>query len=620
MKREKKHPDFDRPAPDESPIPWATGRQVLGVLIRSTARYPLRALGAVVTLLIAAGCSLALPAVLGAFMDAMMGQGQQHWLIGDGSVQRLAILLLGAMLLGSVCNTLGIIWSSGVADRVISSLREDAVDAALNRGQQHIEQAGTGEVVSRSSDDVAAVTAAINAAMPSVVAAISAIVVTAAGMVAIHWSYAVVITLVTAPVYYFAVRRYLNDAPWLYAQERKQRAQRAGVVLDVVRANTTIRSYDAAGFMRERLVHPSWSISRMVVLTQIATTRLFGGVNLAEFLGIASLCGTTVVLLHYDLVTLGAATAAVLFFMQLYGPVSTALMLLDKVQAAMTSLSRIVGMAQDTKSDIDIAGVRRVRIEGQLFAPSVASLPSTTASGELIVNAVWAGYGGKTVVRGISFVLPQASSVALVGTSGAGKSTVASVAAGVREPTSGFVSIGGQKLHGLRAHERARKVVLIAQEGYIFSTTLRKNLDIGCPGVKDCVLWQSLDEVGLGQWAQNLPDGLETVLDPGDGALTHDQAQQLALARAIVMDPAVVVLDEPSSQVGEEEARVLDAAIETVSQGRSSIIVAHRLSQAKNCDKILVMHAGEVVEQGHHDQLLSAGGYYAQLWEASGGK
>ncbi|MDO4254489.1 MAG: ABC transporter ATP-binding protein [Kocuria sp.] len=620
MKHAQTPSDLHTRSYSDTAIPWATGGQVLRVLSRSVAQYPLRMAGAVVALLGAAVCSLALPAVLGAFMDVMVGHSGGHWLVGDGNVARLAAVLLGAVVLGAACSMFGTIWSSGVADRAIASLREDAVSAALNRSQQRIERTGSGEVVARSSDDVAAVTVAINTALPSAVAAISAIVVTAGGMVAIHWSYAVVLVVVTGPVYYVAVRRYLREAPVLYAQERQLRAQRAGVVLDVVRGNADIRTYHAAGFMRSRLVGPSWSVSRMVVLTQIATTKLFGGVNLAEFLGMASLLGTTVVLLQRDAVTLGAATAAVLFFMQLYAPIGTALMLLDKLQAAATSLSRIVGLIQSTDADSSTADGRRTRFDRRIFVPSVAPLQSTAAPGEVIVEALRAGYGSKAVVHGVSFVVPHGSSVALVGASGAGKSTVASVVAGVREPASGVVRIGGQNLHRLTGSARTRRVALIAQEGYVFSTTLRQNLDIGRPGVSDRILWRCLEDVGLREWAESLPEGLDTRLGPGTTLLADHQAQQLALARAVVVDPAVVVLDEPSSRVGEEESRILEAAVRGVSQGRTSITIAHRLSQAKTCDKILVMKAGRVVEEGNHDQLLSAGGNYARLWEASGGQ
>ncbi|MDO5618417.1 ABC transporter ATP-binding protein [Kocuria sp.] len=603
-------------------IPWASGGQVLRALGRKAARYPWRTTGAVLALLASAGCGLVLPSVLGAFVDLGTGQGGAHWLIGNGGLIWAVAVLLGSVILGASLNAVGTVWSAGVADRVIASLREDTMAAALSRGQEEAEAAGSGEVVSRSTDDVAAVTSAINTALPSAVAAVTGILVTAVGMVAIHWSYAVSLMVVTVPVYGFVVRRYLREAPPLYATERSQRARRAGVVLDVVKGSTQIRTYDAAGFMRTRLVRPSWVVARMIVLTQIATTRLFAGVNLAEFLGMVALLGTTLVLLGQGAVTLGAATAAILFFMRLYDPIGTALMMLDKLQSAATSLSRIVGMMGST------ANAGNVRTSVVVDGAAEAGLADTRTGGsELRVTGLRAGYGDQAVVHDVSFTVPAGTSLALVGASGAGKTTVAAVAAGVRDPLTGTVEVGPgltgstqtgmELLHELPAADRARRVALIAQEGHVFSTTLRGNLDLGRPGCSDEQLWEALQLVGLGEWARELPDGLDTTLEAGSPMVAEHRSQQLALARAAVLDPAVVILDEPSSRVSEHEAAELGEAVAGLSRGRTSVVIAHRLVQASVCDRILVMDRGRVVEDGTHDQLLRCGGRYAALWDAS---
>ncbi|MBD2764852.1 ABC transporter ATP-binding protein [Kocuria sp. cx-455] len=314
------------------------------------------------------------------------------------------------------------------------------------------------------------------------------------------------------PVYAVAVRRYLRQAPPLYRAERAQRAVRAGMVLDAVRGGSVIRGFRAGGFMRRRLVVPSWVVSRLVVLTQIATTRLFGGVNLAEFLGLSALLGTAFVLLGTGAVTLGAATTAVLFFLRLYNPIGTALMMLDQLQSAYTSLGRIVGLvrigsdhsgarsAVPTTSD---AAAARTGSAGSAAAGSRAAAP-------VVVRDLDVHYGERRAVADVSFDVAPGASVALVGASGAGKSTVAAVVAGVRTPSRGAVRIAGQDPHALPPAERALVVALVSQESHVFSGTLRENLTLAAPNSGDRAVWDALRAVGLAEWVEELHEGLDT--------------------------------------------------------------------------------------------------------------
>lgn len=604
--------------PVPTTLPRAGGRQVLGAVGRRLRPQLPRVLASLVVLLASAGCGLVMPLVLGIVVDAVSGNVAHHPLIGDGDPWRVLAVLLLALVVGSVLNGLGTAWSAGAADRMVASLREDAVAAALTLDQERAEAVGSGEVVSRSSDDVAAVTSAVNTALPSAIAAVTGIVVTVAGMAGIHWAFALVLVVVTVPVYAFAVRRYLRQAPPLYRAERAQRAVRAGMVLDAVRGGSVIRGFRAGGFMRRRLVVPSWVVSRLVVLTQIATTRLFGGVNLAEFLGLSALLGTTFVLLGTDAVTLGAATTAVLFFLRLYNPIGTALMMLDQLQSAYTSLGRIVGLM---RIGTENSGAR----SGERSAASPPSdddvpRPGAGAAGSaasVVVRDLDVHYGARRAVADVSFEVAPGTSVALVGASGAGKSTVAAVVAGVRSPSRGAVRIAGEDPHALPPAERARVVALVSQESHVFSGTLRENLTLAAPNSGDDAVWDALRAVGLAEWAEDLPEGLDTHVFDGSPLLGDLRCQQLALARVALLSPSVVVLDEPVSRAARGEADILARSVAEVSRGRTAITVIHHLDQAALCDRILVMADGAVIEEGTHELLLARGGRYAHLWEAS---
>jgi ATP-binding cassette subfamily C protein len=601
-------------AAPEATLPIARPGQVWREILRLAAPHAPRILASVLLLGAAAACGLVLPWLLGAFVDLLSGNAAPSWIEGTGGFWRAVAAMVGALVAGAGLQAAGIVLSAGAADRVVASLRERAVGSALARGQAEVEAAGTGDVVSRSSDDVAAVTTAVNQSMPALTGAGTGIVVTLIGMASIHWAFALSL-VVTLPVYWFSVRRYLRVAPGMYHRERAERARRAGVVLGAARGGRTVRAYGMAGFLRGPLAATSWVVARMNVLVQIATTRLFGGVNLAEFLGVAALLGTGFLLLDREAVTLGAATSAVLFFLRIFDPVGAVIMTLDQVQSALTSLSRIVGMAgprQPAEEAPEATGPRAEAPRSRQEAPEGAA----PRGGDLMVEGLLAGYGAEPVVRGVDLAVPAGTSVAVVGASGAGKSTLAAVVAGVREPQGGTVTIDGRPVHGISAGRRARTVALVAQEGHVFPVSLRENLDLASPGAEDGALWEALRRVGLEEWALALPGGLDAVLGPEGVDPGPELAQQLALARVAVLDPAVLVLDEAASRSAEDDDALARAA-EGLRRGRTAMIVAHRLSQARTADRILVMEAGRVVESGGHEELVAAGGRYADLWAAT---
>ena len=273
-------------------LPLASGARIRAELSGLARAHRARIAAAVVLLLISAACGLVLPRALGGLVDLASGAPSATWLVGDSGIGRVVVVVTAALVVGAALDVAGTILSAGAADRVIARLRERAIGAARRRRQLEIESAGSGDVVSRSSDDVAAVTTAVNTGVPALVGAGTGIVVTVIGMATVHWSFAVALLLVTVPVYGLAARRYLREAPPMYRAERAERARRAGVVLGAVRGAETVRAHLLADVLRPRLAAPSWRVARLDVLVQIANTRLFGGVNLAEFLGVATLLVT----------------------------------------------------------------------------------------------------------------------------------------------------------------------------------------------------------------------------------------------------------------------------------------------------------------------------------------
>ena len=210
--------------------------------------------------------------------------------------------------------------------------------------------------------------------------------------------------------------------------------------------------------------------------------------------------------------------------------------------------------------------------------------------------------------------------VALVGSTGAGKSTIAAIAAGSIEPTSGQVRIGGATLAELGADGLRRHIAIVSQEVHVFAGPLIEDLRLAAPEAGREDVRAALATVGAHEWVDALPNGLDTVVGEGGHELTSAQSQQLALARLVLADPSVAVLDEATAEAGSSGARDLELAARAATKGRSTLVVAHRLTQAAAADRVVVLEHGRILEQGPHNELVSAGGRYAQLWAAWEGR
>ncbi|SCG05700.1 ATP-binding cassette, subfamily C, partial [Streptomyces sp. Ncost-T6T-2b] len=207
---------------------------------------------------------------------------------------------------------------------------------------------------------------------------------------------------------------------------------------------------------------------------------------------------------------------------------------------------------------------------------------------------------GPAVLDAIDLDIPAGRHIAVVGPSGAGKTTLASVIAGVHRPDDGTVT-------------RPRRTAVISQEVHVFAGTLRENLTLAAPDATDGDIRAALETTGAAELLDLSADALDTVVGTGGHPLTEAEAQQLALARLLLADPELAILDEATAEAGSAHAERLDRASEAVLAGRSGIVIAHRLSQAATCDRIVVMDAGRVIETGTHDELLTVGGTYARL-------
>jgi ATP-binding cassette subfamily C protein len=518
------------------------------------------------------------PLALGEVVDAIGAGTDDVRLVGI-----LAGIMAGAVVVGAVLTAVGMVAASRLFEEALARLRERMVDAALRLPQTRVERAGTGDLIARAGDDVAQVSDAIPRVVPAIVGAAFTIAVTVVGMAAIDPWYALALVVAT-PLHVIAIRRYLRTAPEVYAAERAATSERAQRLLDSLRGVESVRAYGVATAHLSRISGASWAVVRWTMRARAIQNLFFARLNAAEFVGMAGLLVAGALIVGTGTGTVGGTTAAMLLFLRLFGPINQLLFVVDDLQSALASLGRIVGV-------IHAADEPTAR---------VAESPDATVHLDRVSHAYDAGH---PVLHDVSLRVEAGESVAIVGASGAGKTTLAAIAAGVHTPTTGVV-------------RRPHSVALVTQEVHVFDTTLRDNLTLADPRAPDELVADALARVGAQGLLTRLPHGLDERIGASGSAVTPAEAQQIALARVLLADPDFVVLDEATAEAGSAEAGRLEDAALAVVAGRTALVVAHRLSQAAAADRILVLDRGRVDEAGSHDELRTGEGTYARLWRA----
>ncbi|MCF8610372.1 ABC transporter ATP-binding protein/permease [Gordonia sp. HY285] len=578
-------------SPQRATLAVADWRRTIGHLAVRLRDQRLRLFAVVVTMAAAGAFGLVTPRLLGSVVDLVAHGGD------TADVLARAGWMAAAAIAAAACAGLGIATAASVFESVLASLREDMLEKVLGLPIARVEEVGSGDVLSRATDDVDKVGDAIGKALPSVLMSGAGVVVTLIGLAALDWRF-LLVAVVTAPIYITTGRTYLRLAPPVYAEERVAAANRAHHVLGPVQGLPTVRAFDLGARLSVRIDAHSWAVVRRSMEAAVLRSRLFGRLNLAELVGMGVILCVGFVLVGDGTLTVGATTAAMLFFLAMFDPIGRLMYVLDDLQSGAAALGRIVGVLDETTPD---AGDPHVGDDG---------------SG-LVAEGIRFGYtDDHLILDEVSVTIRPNEHVALVGVSGAGKSTLAAVLAGIHVPVAGTARLGGVDVAAMGDAARARRIALLTQEVHVFSGPLRDDLLLGDPDADDERVWQALEKAGAAEWVRALDDGLDTVVGEHGHEIDAMTTQQLALARIDLLDAELVIVDEATADAGSAGAGRLEQASAAVLAGRSALIIAHRLSQAAAADRIIHLDAGRVVETGSHAELVAAGGGYSEIWAA----
>ena len=538
---------------------------------------PHRALGALTlgVLVAEAVAGLLVPPLLGHLVQ-LVADGEPA-----GALTTTVLVLLGVTLAEGVLGAGGTALVARLGEPLLARLRERVVERVLRLRLGDVERAGSGDVLARVGDDVGHVAVALREAVPAMAGAGLTIALTVVGLAALDWRLALA-GLCAVPIQAWTLRWYVRTSGPVYAAERHAGSARAQQLLETLGGLATVRAFGLQHDHHARVRARSQDVLDYSLRTVRMQTRFFGRLNMAELVGCAAILLVSFWLVRDGVIDIGAATAAALYFIRLFNPINTLLFLVDEVQSAGASLARLVGVAE-----------LPVPLEAQ----------RSGAHPGLRLRGIHHAYvPGRDVLHDVDLAIAPGERVALVGLSGSGKTTLARLAAGVEPPQRGVVE--------------GPEATLVAQEVHVFAGPLAADLRLAAPAASDAELLEALEVVGARGWVEALPDGLATVVGDGGHRLNATQAQQLALARLVLADRPIAVLDEATAESGSAGARTLEAGARAALAGRTALVVAHRLAQAVESDRIVVLHDGRVVEEGRHEELVAAGGRYSELWAA----
>lgn len=562
-------------------LPVAGGRETSREVWRLSHGHRLRLAATGVLGIASTAVDLIVPVAIGYLVDRV-----QAGTADLGTVLTVTAIMVASAILGAIGTAATIVLATRTYHTILAGLREQLVARALALPQHRVEQAGTGDLISRSSDDVTAVADAAPAVIPVVTVAAFTIVVSLGGVAALEWPYAAALAVVV-PGYVLAMRWYLRTGPQVYRLERAAMSTRAQQIVESQRGYATVLGFGLGEHRHRAVLAASWAVAGQALRARAVQSMLNARLNVGECLSLAAVLVVGFVLIDHGASTVGGATTAMLLVLRLLGPINELMFVIDTLQSALASLSRMIGVITMPVAD-----------------PAHES-PTQPGTGDAVrLREVAFRYGsGPRVLNDITLNIAAGERIAVVGASGAGKTTLASVIAGIHPPESGTVT-------------RPERTAVITQEIHVFAGTLRDNLTLAAPEATDDDVRAGLEVTGAAGLIDLLPDGLDTMLGQGGYELIAAQAQHVALARLVLADPELAIFDEATAEAGSAHAGLLDRAADAALAGRAGLVIAHRLSQAAACQRIVVMEHGRITESGNHDQLVASGGAYARLWAA----
>jgi ATP-binding cassette, subfamily B, bacterial len=566
--------------------------QVLRRLAQVLRPYRARIAVAVLLLIGQTSCLLAGPALVRYGIDNGLREGD------SGALNMAALLYLFAAIAGLFFGRAVIKMVARVGEAFLRDLRSSVFRHLMSLGMNFFEREKTGKLVARMTSDMDALQELVQMGLVMFVQNgllfVGAILV----IFLLSWQLALCVLVVVPPVV-IASRWFRRASNKAYLLVRDRIGQNLSTLQEGLAGVRVVQAFARERAFTRRFHESNEAQYDANIETVRISAKYFPIVELAGVTGIALIVGVGGGFVSADIVTVGTVAAFVLYLNNLFEPIQQLSQLYNTLQQAGAALQKLFELLDERPSIAE--------------RPGAVDLPE---QGGLELEHVSFGYGGYDVLHDVSLSVPLGERLALVGPTGAGKSTLAKLIARFYDPREGRVDYGDVDLRDATLRSLRERIVVVPQEGFLFAGTVRDNVIVGKPDATDDEIHDALAALGLEDRFAAFPDGLDTEVRERGTRLSAGERQLVSLVRAALADPSLLVLDEATSSLDPGTEHAVERALGHLTEGRTVVVVAHRLSTAARADRIAVVDDGRIAELGTHDELIAHEGRYASLYAA----